>query len=152
MSQLSDIKRIIKLARKKSKEIETIIGPTIPSTKVWEPSTFTKPVKEAYIKRRPWLSLGDATNTLLDAEKLGYILLGSEDMGKDGQPLVLQTIQVTTKGRKLAECSLFIFPTGMWLSWYNTDGKLFVALATALIALLTVLVGFLAKIALLNKI
>lgn len=106
----------------------------------------TLKVKKRYIKYRPWLTLSDASHILADAIQEQYIEGQTEKAEINGSVIEIDTLCVKKEGRKLIGKSWFIFPLRLWSLWYEKEAKGFFALMMAIVALLTAVVGLLAKI------
>ncbi len=144
MSQIHDIYRLVKLTRNISRQLDRKFPPplTFSGFESRHPATFV--VKEKYIKYRPWLTMTDASHVVADSLGKKYLISSTDNIPNSNLPV--DSITLTTAGRKLIERTLFIFPTGLWLAWYKEDGKVFVTMFVALMTVLSAVLGLLIKI------
>jgi hypothetical protein len=142
MSHIYDQYRMVKTVNKESIRLEKLEPQPISEHgfEVWHPATSN--VKKRFMKHRPWWKPSEAAHIVADCIEDDY-LLGSTTVLSFGEKF--DTICLKKKGRKLIQKTLFIFPTGLWKAWYEEDGKVFIAFAGGLIALLGATVGLLVK-------
>lgn len=145
MSQINDMYRMVKMVNKEVVRMDRLEPQAIAESgqNVWQAATSN--VIKLYIKRRPWLVATESYHTVRDCIISGYL---SEDYVDDSFGSRTDTLYIEKAGRKLIEKTWFIFPTGLWKAWYEDNGKIFLALMSALVLLLGGIVTLLTKIAL----
>lgn len=151
MSQIYDMYRMVKVTRKTARQHEKKEPPLENLVGFQAAHAVTLSVKRDYIKFRPWLTISDASHILADTINAKYVEGMTSRAMIDGQDVLVDTLCVKKKGRKLIEKSWLIFPTGLWSAWYKENGKVFIAFMSALVALLTAIAGLLIKVVLLKK-
>lgn len=117
----------------------------------WAPHDNVKRIFLKYRKHWGW-TVSEAEEVYADccSKKYGYLI--QKKLEPEGAMLIsgnsyIDVVSLSTKGRRLIEKSLFVFPTGLLLAWYKEDGKTLIKLLSGIVALLTAIVLLLAKIA-----
>ncbi|RYX78879.1 hypothetical protein EON76_04165 [bacterium] len=148
MSQIYDMYRMTIAVKKEIRRLDKLEPQHIiddDGFNVWHAPADN--VLRLYNKYRPWQVPTEASQVLGDCIDAGYltgdkIKVSHDDIG-------LGALTITRLGRKLIERTWFIFPTGLWQAWQEDNGKIFFTFMSAVLGLLTLIAGFIIKIAIL---